>query len=1576
MTGTEWDSTGLNLEGNPLNYASLHTYIPAMQARGIEVTFDPRTPTTLTKRLGDVQQAKPGEALAIPLVVEVKDEKGVPFSGVPVTFTVTAGGGKVRSTKTVSDTTGRAQTTLTLGHKLGTNTVRVTAAEIQQPVIFTATATDNPPPIFSKPTTFFIAENTTAIGTAKATDVDRQDRVTGYSISPTAGEDSAKFSITPTGVLRFKTAPDYERPTTAARTNEYIVLVSATGGTGKRARTGTQPFIITVTDVDEPPATPTAPTVIPATPTSLIVSWAASVNTGPPLTYQVRYRLGNTGRFTNGNYNGAATNFTLNDLLRGKRYQVQVRAKNAEGTSAWSPSGTGVPQVSQPINFPDTAFRMKIAGTLNKASNAPITAVDMLALTKLDAPNANIQDLTGLEHAHNLSELNLGGKFISGKGWVNSNAISDFSPLLGLTQLRDLNLSNNAISDLSLLSGLTQLTVLDFSNNAISDLSPLSGLTQLTVLRLSYNTISDVSPLAGLIQVKQLILYGNTLSDVSPLLELPQLVGSESWRGLFLQGNPLNYASLHTHIPAMQARGIEVRFDPRTPTTLVKISGAAQQSIVNTALPLPFVVEVRDQQNRVFAGVPVTFRITTGGGRLSTTTMETDAAGRAETHLTLGRTPGKNIVRVTATEVSQPAEFTAIGTHLTAPVAIPDTNLRTRITEALGKAQGYSITVADMLQLTELTANNANILDLTGLQQASNLTTLALDNNNISDISLLAGLPQLTWLSLNDNNISDVAPLTALTHLQILSMDNNNLSDVAPLGELPRLKTLSLDNNAILDVAALEALTHLKTLRLRGNLLSYPALHTSVPAIQAGGATVAVDARAPTTLIKVSGTHGVAGTALRLIVEVQDEQGFGFAGVPVTFSVIAGGGHLSTANVITDRTGRARTTFTLGTTPGKNTVRAAATDAPRPVNFTLTAVDANSHITIRDTNLRAKIAETLGKARDVQLTAADMLALTRLDVPNANIQDLIGLEHAHNLEYLNLGREYIQGKGYVNTNAISNFSQLEGLIQLTGLNLDSNAISDVMQLANLTQLTSLSLRDTGISDVRPLAKLTRLTSLYLSGPTISDISALAGLTRLHLLQIGNTSVSDISVLAGLRELTTLYLDYNAIANVEPLAALTQLSTLRLLGNAVTDVSPLAGLIQLIQLQLGGNSLADVSALAGLIRLKYLYLSNTAVSDVAPLKALTQLTVLDLRYNTISDVSPLVGLNLTGTEWNSTGLYLEGNPLNYASLHTHIPAMQARGIEVTFDPRTYPALDIISGTGQQTAGSDTLANPFVVAAIDARGTPMRDVAVSFAVIEGAGQLTATTATTDARGRAETALTVGPNPGRHRVRVTAPTLRSSVTFIAIATAPAARLAADVNGDGVVNIQDLVLVSANFGQTGQNAADVNRDGAVNIQDLVLVAGEFGAEAAAPSAWQRISGRVPSRATVEQWLIQAYHLSLTDVRSQRGIFLLERLLAALVPKETALLANYPNPFNPETWIPYQLAKPAEVTLTIYAVDGRMVRQLTLGHQPAGMYHNKKRAAYWDGRNAQGEKVASGVYFYTLSAGEFSATRKLLIRK
>ncbi len=204
-------------------------------------------------------------------------------------------------------------------------------------------------------------------------------------------------------------------------------------------------------------------------------------------------------------------------------------------------------------------------------------------------------------------------------------------------------------------------------------------------------------------------------------------------------------------------------------------------------------------------------------------------------------------------------------------------------------------------------------------------------------------------------------------------------------------------------------------------------------------------------------------------------------------------------------------------------------------------------------------------------------------------------------------------------------------------------------------------------------------------------------------------------------------------------------------------------------------------------------------------------------------------------------------------------------------------------------------------------------------------------------------------------------------------------DLNRDKTVNIQDLVLVAVSFGQTVSeegNPADINGDGVVNIIDLVTVAGALGNSAAAPSALAQAQKAALKRTDVQKWLNEAQQLQLTDPMSLKGILFLEQLLAALTPKETALLHNYPNPFNPETWIPYQLASPADVSITIYAANGTLVRKLDLGHQAVGLYQHRSRAAYWDGKNAVGETVASGVYFYTLTAEDFSATRKMLILK
>ena len=196
-------------------------------------------------------------------------------------------------------------------------------------------------------------------------------------------------------------------------------------------------------------------------------------------------------------------------------------------------------------------------------------------------------------------------------------------------------------------------------------------------------------------------------------------------------------------------------------------------------------------------------------------------------------------------------------------------------------------------------------------------------------------------------------------------------------------------------------------------------------------------------------------------------------------------------------------------------------------------------------------------------------------------------------------------------------------------------------------------------------------------------------------------------------------------------------------------------------------------------------------------------------------------------------------------------------------------------------------------------------------------------------------------------------------------------DINGDGVVNILDLILVAQNFGTT---KSDINGDGTTNILDLILVAQHLGetSTAAAPSALPASL----SPETVQEWIDMAHAQNDGSVAFAQGIAMLERLLALMVPDKTVLRANYPNPFNPETWIPYHLASDTAVQISIYDIQGALVRQFNLGHQKAGYYTDRTKAAYWDGRNEIGEPVASGVYFYTLTTDNYTSTRRMTIIK
>ena len=223
-----------------------------------------------------------------------------------------------------------------------------------------------------------------------------------------------------------------------------------------------------------------------------------------------------------------------------------------------------------------------------------------------------------------------------------------------------------------------------------------------------------------------------------------------------------------------------------------------------------------------------------------------------------------------------------------------------------------------------------------------------------------------------------------------------------------------------------------------------------------------------------------------------------------------------------------------------------------------------------------------------------------------------------------------------------------------------------------------------------------------------------------------------------------------------------------------------------------------------------------------------------------------------------------------------------------------------------------------------------------------------------------------------------------------------AVDVNRDGWVDLIDAKLVVENIGKNSPQF-DINGDGTVNIPDLAEIVKYLRAYVrdlrscpAAPSspvynqfenapiraAQVSIGNVVVSQNMVQQWLDIARETDDGSLAFKQSIAILKSLLVTRVPQKTILFANYPNPFNPETWIPYYLATDTDVTITIYNAAGNLVRHLDIGHQKAGYYTSRNRAAYWNGRYETGERVASGVYFYTLTTDRNTATRKMLILK
>ena len=656
-------------------------------------------------------------------------------------------------------------------------------------------------------------------------------------------------------------------------------------------------------------------------------------------------------------------------------------------------------------------------------------------------------------------------------------------------------------------------------------------------------------------------------------------------------------------------------------------------------------------------------------------------------------------------------------------------------------------------------------------------------------------------------------------------------------------------------------------------------------------------------------------------------------------------------------------------------------------------------------------------------TATNLLSLA---LRNNLISDLTPLASLTRLRQLDL-----------NINVIFDLSPLASLINLREITISVNFISDLSPLAGLIRLEEIGMSENPLADLAPLSGLINLRAFSGWDTPVVNLEGIAELPKLRDINVCNARISDLSPLAKAKGLTGLYIVDSQVTDLSPIAGLTNLKFISFHNNVISDISPLENLTNLTWLDLSENDISDVSPLAEIQALTWIDLSDNFITDPSPLTNLDNLNWIGLTGNTILDETvfdrfagrtAITHSNFVNTIFPEADPKIEGPwlwvivPGTLLHKDTDLIAKATGGAATEIKISTFGATEG-KAVGDSEWEAHTLAptggdniNEMTDALGWGFGREIYDHVVYGSVTLNSSKKQETTMLVGSDDAVKVWLNgemVHYNPikrGAGDFQDAFPvTLKTGVNVLLVAVDNHGHEAFsgffgfakgtnytvnpinkkfvitvpkwDVNRDGEVNILDLILVAQDIGKTsGTNLrTDVNGDGTRDIQDLVLVAshlGELSGPAAAPLLSQILTQNRISPTVLQAWIVQAQAENDGSYAFQKGIANLQKLLTALAPEETALLPNYPNPFNPETWIPYQLAEPAEVTLRIYAIKGELVRTLALGHQPAGLYQTRTRAAYWDGKNALGEPVASGVYFYTLTASEFTSTRKMLIMK
>ena len=573
--------------------------------------------------------------------------------------------------------------------------------------------------------------------------------------------------------------------------------------------------------------------------------------------------------------------------------------------------------VAEASLVPDATLRALVREALDKPANAPLTEADLRSLTVLKGSDRGIRDLTGLDLATNLEELELRGR---GGAVANlhplsrlaalrrltlgGHAIADLAPLSGLTQLEYLWLYSNNIGDLSPLSGLSGLERLDVGHNAVTDLSPLSGLTGLRGLRAAVNGITDLGPLASLMNLTVLTIGRNYVQDLSPLssltslqvlavdgmsiADLSPLAGLENLYTLYLNSN--NVADLsplaglenlrelllgenHVRLPdvlslpyatslnVLNLRGLDIEDVSRLPELASLGWLNLDFNSVSDVSPLgrlTGLVELRLESNRVADVSALVQRSvwSTDSPRLTLSGNPLSHASIHE-HIPVLRSWGVEVV------------FEKPDDH----VVIPDAALRAIIARTVADSSRLvdePLTEEAMASLWRLQAFGAGVADLTGLEAATGLAQLYLGSNAVSDLSPLRNLTNLTGLDLSDNQVGDLLPLVdnpAVDEGDWVTLDGNPLSEESVNEHVPALlargvrvglDSVSIDVEAAGDTATFDTTGYFEALLGAGFELAASAENPALAdaAVEGGVLRVTPGEVGGTTSVTLTATNG------------------------------------------------------------------------------------------------------------------------------------------------------------------------------------------------------------------------------------------------------------------------------------------------------------------------------------------------------------------------------------------------------------------------------------------------------------------------------------------------------------------------------------------------------------------------------------------------------------------------------------------------------------------------------------------------------------------------------------------------